>query len=55
MEAGVDEDKLFRCGNEEECEVVSCRTCKKKVSADALRYLPHSSWASLLNFFFFII
>ena len=27
------EDKLLRCRNEEECGVVSCRMCKKPVSA----------------------
>jgi hypothetical protein len=32
------EEKLLRCGNEEECGVVSCRTCKKSVSA--LNFLP---------------
>jgi len=26
------EERLFRCSNEEECGVVSCRTCKKPVS-----------------------
>lgn len=32
LEVSNEEDKLFRCGNEEGgCGVVSCRMCKKKV------------------------
>ena len=32
VEASTEEDKLFRCGNEEgSCGVVSCRGCKKLV------------------------
>jgi len=26
-----EEEKLFRCGNEDACGVVSCRACKKPV------------------------
>jgi len=33
LEVSKEEEKLFRCGNEEGgCGVVSCRSCKKKVS-----------------------
>lgn len=33
IEASREEEKLFRCGNEEGgCGVVSCRMCKKEVS-----------------------
>ena len=32
LEVSTEEDKLFRCGNEEGgCGVVSCRSCKKLV------------------------
>jgi TRIAD3 protein (E3 ubiquitin-protein ligase RNF216) len=32
IEASKEEEKLFRCGNEEgDCGVVSCRICKKEV------------------------
>ena len=35
------QEKLLRCGNEEECGIVSCRACKKPVSA--LKYSTPSS------------
>ena len=37
VEASTEEDKLFRCGNEEGgCGVVNCRGCKKLVRVDFL-------------------
>ncbi|KAJ3498556.1 hypothetical protein NMY22_g19592 [Coprinellus aureogranulatus] len=30
IEVSVEVDRLFRCGNEDECGVVSCRMCRKK-------------------------
>jgi len=37
------EEKLFKCGNEEVCGVVSCRMCKKPVSVwvfSLFRWIP---------------
>lgn len=33
MDVPIEEDKLFRCKNEDDCGLTSCRTCKKIVRA----------------------
>ena len=48
LEASAEEDKLFRCGNEEDCGAVSCRGCRKLVCRD---FLPCLDEETILTFF----
>jgi TRIAD3 protein (E3 ubiquitin-protein ligase RNF216) len=42
------DEKLLRCGNEEVCGIVSCRTCKKPVS----NFTPTFSFFGVITSFF---